>query len=308
MKGYNSILGLHAESEFCGVSRFNRILANKLGIPSNNLENSRIHENVRVLISIKFSELDLTETENELSREVINFHLFSDFDVFIHDHPKSLKHWDILGRARHIFCGNSKIHKLVKERFSNSTAMWSPPTLPLFKDSKTGLKPINFISFGMAHKIHFNLHKQLIEWLNSNRVSYQMTVSASPHEGEDFFFSSKRIRERFEGLYGRNFVWAGYLGEQILLRELQQSDVFVSFYPDGIRENNSSAIAALSFGLKVISNFDSDSPDFIRNHENAIDIDVLQKFNGLDLRKKSTEAINLASIYSWEHFLEVLRD
>ena len=307
MKEFSSILGLHAESEFCGVSRFNRILAAKLGIPSSNLENSSIHEDKHVLISVKFSELDLTEAENELSHQVINLHLFSDFDVFIHDHPKSLKHWDILSRARHIFCGNSKIHKIVKERFSNSSAMWSPPTLPQFRERNTGLEPVNFISFGMAHKIDINFHKQLIDWLNSNKVNYQMTVSASPHEGEDFFLSSKRIQERFEDLYGKNFIWAGYLGEQILLRELQQSDVFVGFYPDGVRENNSSAIAALSFGLKVITNFDIDSPDFFRNHESAIDIDVLERHNSLSLKKKSPEVLDQIGIYSWENFLNVMR-
>ena len=134
-----------------------------------------------------------------------------------------------------------------------------------------------------------------------------MTVSASPHEGEDFFLSSKRIQERFEDLYGKNFIWAGYLGEQILLRELQQSDVFVGFYPDGVRENNSSAIAALSFGLKVITNFDIDSPDFFRNHESAIDINVLEQHSSLSLKKKSPEELDQIGIYSWENFLNVLR-
>lgn len=307
MNEYSSILGLHAESEFCGVSRFNRMLAGKLGVPSSSLENSRIQEDKHILISIKFSELDLAGVENELGKQVLNLDLFSNFDVFIHDQPKSVKHWEILSRARHIFCGNSKIHKLVYERFSNSSPMWSPPTLPLFKKRNSELEPLNFISFGMAHKFDINLHKQLIDWLNSNRVNYQMTVSASPHEGEDFFLSSKRIQERFEDLYGSNFIWAGYLGEQILLRELQQSDVFVSFYPDGVRENNSSAIAALSFGLKVISNFDIDSPSILRNHNNAIDIDFLQSYSSLDLKKKSGEVIDQIDIYSWENFLNVLR-
>jgi hypothetical protein len=307
MKKYSSILGLHAESEFCGVSRFNRILAGKLDIPSFNLDDSCILEGKRVLISIKFSELDLNHAEIKFGFEENDFQMFPDFDVFIHDHPRSLKHWDMLSRARHIFCGNSKIYKIVNERFSNSSAMWSPPTLPQFEEQDTDFKPVNIISFGMAHKIDVNFHKQLISWLQSNKVDYQMTVSASPHEGEDFFSSSKRIQERFAELYGGNFIWAGYLGEQILLRELQQSDVFVGFYPGGVRENNSSAIAALSFGLKIITNFDIDSPDFFRNHENSFDIANLPQYNSLSLKKNSLEVTDRIDIYSWDNFLGVLR-
>jgi hypothetical protein len=159
----------------------------------------------------------------------------------------------------------------------------------------------------MAHKIDVNFHKQLINWLESNKVDYRMTVSASPHEGEDFFLSSKRIQESFQDLYGKNFIWAGYLGEQILLRELQQSDVFVGFYPDGVRENNSSAIAALSFGLKVITNFDIDSPDFFRNHKSSIDIMNLPRYSSSSLKKKSPEMTERIGLYSWENFLNVLR-
>lgn len=307
MNEYSAILGLHAASEFCGVSRFNRILASKLGVPSSNLEDARIHGEKRVLISIKFSELDLNNKENELVPKEIDFDLLPDFDVFIHDHPKSLEHWDMLSRARHIFCGNSQIHKIVNERFRNSSPMWSPPTLPQFIERNEELETVNIISFGMAHKIDTNFHKQLIVWLDSNKVNYRMTVSASPHEGEDFFLSSKRIQERFEDLYGRNFIWAGYLGERLLIRELQQSDVFVGFYPGGVRENNSSAIAALSYGLNVITNFDNYSPDFFRNHDCAIDIENLQRYNHLSLNKRSPEATGHIGIYAWENFLKVLK-
>jgi hypothetical protein len=185
--------------------------------------------------------------------------------------------------------------------------MWSPPTLPQLQQQNTDFNPVNIISFGMAHKIDVNFHKQLINWLESNKVDYRMTVSASPHEGEDFFLSSKRIQESFQDLYGKNFIWAGYLGEQILLRELQQSDVFVGFYPDGVRENNSSAIAALSFGLKVITNFDIDSPDFFRNHKSSIDIMNLPRYSSSSLKKKSPEMTERIGLYSWENFLNVLR-
>jgi hypothetical protein len=307
MKEYSSILGLHAESEFCGVSRFNRILAEKLDVPSNNLDDSHINEEKRVLISIKFSELDLNHAKNEFGPKVIDFQMFPDFDLFIHDNPSSLKHWDIISKASHIYCGNSRIYKVVNERFSNSSSMWSPPTLPQFEDRIMDVEPVNFISFGMAHKIDVNFHKQLIDWLQSNKVDFRMTVSASPHEGEDFFLSSKRIQEGFQDLYGPNFIWAGYLGEQILLRELQQSDVFVGFYPDGVRENNSSAIAALTFGLKVITNFDIDSPDFFRNHESSIDIEDLRRYSSLSLKKKSAGVTDRIGMYSWENFLSALR-
>jgi hypothetical protein len=305
MSEYRRILGLHPNSEFCGVSRFNRILSEKLGTRLLDLSENALENTGLVLLSIKFSELDLYLTDVNRKNGSIDENFPSTFDIFIHDAPQNIDHWRILECARHIYCGNAEIFEQVNVRLSNSTPMWSPSTLPsILEVSKTNAT-IKFLCFGMAHKIHIRSHQILRDWLRKSGVDFTMMVSASPHEGEDFFDSSRRIRESFHDLYGTSFVWAGYLGEKILLREMAESDCFVSFYPKGLRENNSSAMAALSFGLRVITNVDSLTPKILKNHPMVIDIMSLNcaDFN-LDFREKIKNLKPDLTDFSWEKLLQ----
>jgi hypothetical protein len=52
----------------------------------------------------------------------------------------------------------------------------------------------------------------------------------------------------------------------------------VAFFPNGVRENNTTVMSAMAHGCAVISNLDSLSPSWMKHGHNIFDINKLENF------------------------------
>ena len=137
---------------------------------------------------------------------------------------------------------------------------------------------LNLLTFGMAHKIRTEPYRKLGKLLRSDDRTVQLEISTALHEGtsfnEDFFSVGAEIAEVFDG----NVSFLGFLADDEVSRRMTEADALVAFFPQGVRENNTTVLSAMAHGCAVITNFDSYSPVWMKHGKSVFDIDQLSTF------------------------------
>jgi hypothetical protein len=307
MKSYSSLIGSHSISEHCGVARFNLRISEKIGVRITDLEDlNNSFSNLKFpLISIHLCETDLIKLEKLSSILKIKS---SKYDLFLHDFTENSMSLELLRNAEKIFTGNEEIKSKLEKFSIESKALWSPETITNGSELEIDPNTINFFTFGMAHKLSGKNHYQLQEFLEKSGKSYQFQVSTSPHEGRNFINDCSLLKSEFYEIYRNRFQWCGYLSERFLSQVLVESDFFVAFFESGLRANNSSVIAALQFGKRVITNLDNFSPTWAVP---ANGIYNLHSISAPDITKEinpqiSSQIQNLSASLNWNEFCREL--
>jgi hypothetical protein len=101
--------------------------------------------------------------------------------------------------------------------------------------------------------------------------------------------------------FGQRFIYVGTLTEQGIAFFLNTCPIFVGFYGDGVRGNDTIFNTALRFGKKVITNLDEHSPVEIHGIPHVLDIDnsgveALRKFIGAPVSTQN----GAAGLFTWE--------
>ena len=227
--------------DLCGVAKFSQRLADRLGVPCvRSLK--RPATSSYPLLSVKGSEFVVLPT------------LTGAFDVFAHDAHASIRH--LARRARRVFAANRVIARQLQAIRPDVIAAWCP-SLIQGDDSRASY---NVLTFGMAHKLQIAQYERLKADLDAEHGDdYTVRVSTAVHEGSPWDATAD-VADQLRAIFGSKLRVLGYLADDALVREMREADAVALFFPDGVRENNTTYWAAVEHGRRIITNRDADSP------------------------------------------------
>jgi hypothetical protein len=130
----------------------------------------------------------------------------------------------------------------------------------------------------MAHKISATGYRKLAKILAASNRSFQLEVSSALHEGTSFDENFFSVADEISQSFGGNVVFLGFLADQEVSRRLQETTALVAFFPNGVRENNTTVMSAMAHGCAVITNLDLLSPKWMKHGHNVFDINKLENF------------------------------
>jgi hypothetical protein len=306
MKKFSHILGYHTNPYTCGVAKFNSQLAKFLNIEVLNIKNSTNIDCTNALLSIKVSEFNpadlsiLLDFVKKAKRYSLFLHGFNDTEI----------EWFLLQNASIIYCGNTEIYNSVHST-GKAKLLFSPATIASDSSSKNESETIGalkFFTFGMSHKVRIHYYKFLKEILDQLDQDYIISISTGFHEGESIGDFYNYTLPSFSEIFGKKLNFMGMLSDSIVLDCLNNNDYFVAFFSNGLRENNSSAIASLGANTALITNLDEMSPKSFIHNVNCHDINKLESIDiNSNKRKEIRESANqLSKSYSWNKLISEL--
>ena len=262
----------HTNPYTCGVARFNVSLANALNSKVLSLAAASTSRSGKILLSIKLQEID---DAGKVNLEKILSNSSLTFDVFLHASDGSDLENQLLKRAQKVFAASAEIGKEIKSKRPDVVNLFAPGA-PISAVSKQ--TEISLLTFGMAHKISATGYQKLAKILATSNRSFQLEVSSALHEGTSFDENFFSVADEISQSFGGNVVFLGFLADQEVSRRLQETTALVAFFPNGVRENNTTVMSAMAHGCAVITNLDSQSPNWMTHSHNIFDINKLENF------------------------------
>jgi hypothetical protein len=266
---------------------------------------------VRHFLSSKLSEpvfLSIkTEEIPEVSLLELSNHLESAgslFDILLHGVEGSYLESKLCTNARRVFAANSELARKIGEVRRDVRSLFAPGAPVIPPQSPTDLR---FLTLGMAHKIRSDGYRRLAQILRSDRRTCRLEVSTALHEGssfdEDFFSVGAEISEAFGG----NLRFLGFLSDAEVSARMFEVDALVAFFQTGVRENNTTVLSAMNHGCAVITNLDSESPDWMRHGETVFDIGQLQRLpEKVDFRRVGIAAKESVGQFTFKQLAQLL--
>lgn len=296
----DSIVSFHVNPYTCGVARFNKSLADELAVPLVELSKYFASPTANALLSIKLVEID-PALLTDLARIVRSV---PPFDMFWHDLDGSPLEVELLTRARRNFTGNSEMAAALGTRGFASTSVFAPGAPVVPDDSDVDL---TLLTFGMAHKVRADRYRQLGVLLARDPRTARLEISTALHEGttfsEEFFSVNSDISEVFDG----RVSFLGFLADDEVSRRMRRAHAMVAFFPNGVRENNTTVLSAMSHGCAVITNLDEFSPRWMVHGDTVFDINQLTEFPSTrDLKRVGDRARDAANGYSFAELARIL--
>jgi hypothetical protein len=297
----DSVVSFHVNPYTCGVARFNKSLAEELGVPLVELSAYVASPTANALLSIKLVEIEPAVLA-DLARVVGKI---PTFDMFWHDLDESPLELELLTRARRNFTGNSEMARVLASRSISATPLFAPGVPVVPDDADVDL---TLLTFGMAHKVRAERYRQLGVLLARDSRTARLEISTALHEGttfsEEFFSVNSDISRVFEG----RVSFLGFLADDEVSRRLRRAHAMVAFFPRGARENNTSILAALNHGCALITNLDEESPEWLMHGETCFDIDLLTTFPTVDeLAEVGRAGRKAAESFTYKTLAEILR-
>lgn len=271
----DAVLSYHADPISCGVTRFSQQLAKRLDVPWDRLPAWRAYKSP--MFSLKPSEM---------AGETV--HLTDRGDLFLHE-PMD-------GRAvknmRRVFAASGAIADAMRDIRPDVIPAWCPSLV----DAQPR-EPITVLSFGMAHKIRTDLYATLKDKLDATGEPYVVYVSAALHDGTTFGDAAQSF-ETLRRLFGPHFVFLGTLSDEAMVDRLRTCTYVAAFFERGLRENNTSVMAAIEYGATVLTNWDVDTPQPLRR----LTHDVTEERLPHALQRHWLE-----HHYGWDKLVELIR-
>jgi hypothetical protein len=257
---FTSVVSYHTDTYGCGVARFSKLLADRLGVPMVPLSPDPALWGDYPLLSLKRSELSpdhVTYARHQCcpdgrssSAEVMRTAHEKTYGVFWHDAGDAY----ITAHAQQVFYADPSL---------GSPGLWCPSLLP-------PRAHVRLFSLGMAHKIQSRQYTRVRELLDNAGLTYHLRVSVGLHEGTSLSDATKHF-DALKDIMGADKVTIlGCLSDEAVVEEFTNADYVLAFFIDGLRSNNTTVQAALQHGKRVISNLDPDSPD----HGDVYDINT----------------------------------
>lgn len=236
----DAVLSYHADPISCGVTRFSQQLARRLDVPWGTLDEWPADK--RTMVSVKFAEIPAGARMTNCLHS----------DLFLHDTAPTLAAY--LPYARRVFTANQAIADTLRGQHPNIIPAWCPSLV-----EAQPREPITVLSMGMAHKIRTDLYATLKEKLDATGEPYVVYISAALHEGTTFSDAAQSF-ETLRKLFGMTFVFLGTLSDEAMVDRLRTCTYVAAFFEKGLRENNTSVMAAIDNGAKVLTNHDERTP------------------------------------------------
>lgn len=277
----DAVLSYHADPISCGVTKFSQQLAKRLDVGWGTLGTTRInHVDVHhSLVSVKFAELG--------ERPML---FLQPYDLFLHDYQPG--GWRQVLDARRVFAASRAIADQVRGMRPDVIPAWCPSLV-----EAQAREPITVLSFGMAHKLRADLYETLKEKLDATGENYVVYVSAALHDGTTFGDASASF-ETLRRLFGPRFVFLGTLSDEAMVDRLRTCTYVAAFFEKGLRENNTSVMAAIEHGAIVLTNHDHLTPAPLTALSRDIRTDELPHRDRADMLKH---------FYGWDKLVELIR-
>jgi len=302
----DAVAGNQFDRSRSGVAKFNRILAERLGVPVMGPDDQALGLASCPLLSIKFGELREAEAE-ALGRLLAGRSPDSPFRMFMHDLSDSDLERDLLQRAERVYTGNAEVSEGALKLNSRVETLWSPATI---LDTRP-LEPvaITVFSFGMAHKMRTDMFERLHRLLDATGRTYAVYVSNANHESVQLE-DAQLVYDQMNALFPGTLYFLGNLSDVAVSNYIRNSTFFAAFFPRGARANNSTVVAAMEHGAVAITNLDEYSPPYLRHMETVIDIDRATELpsDPLALNRLRVGAMEAAEGLSWDRFTEGFLD
>lgn len=237
---FTSVVSYHTNEYGCGVAKFGKLLAEKLGVPFVAADLSLKPEwGSYPLFSLKSSEIP-THRNQPLMR-VFSMRCLDRYGVFWHDSGISA----ITAHADPAFFADPSL---------GSPGLWCPSLI------MPRPKPVRLFSFGMAHKIQTEKYRRVRELLDAAGLSFHLRVSVGLHEGTSLSDATAHFDALRDILGAENVTVLGILSDDAVSEELHAADYVLAFFEHGLRANNTTVHAAFDHGCDVITNHDEHSP------------------------------------------------
>ena len=306
-KPFDCVIGVRRSDKASGVGLFNTILARELAVPYLLLKNYAGEG--RPLFSLKFEELSADEAA--VLARFLERPDSGDHGLFLHTLSGLPLEGFAVERAAAVFSGNDAIHARLDERGVGGRLVraFAPSLIP--DDHRLACRPmsVEFFYFGMAGKVNQARFRTLHAFLEKLGTEYRLLCSLAVHEMSDGQCLHS-AREFFSELFGDRFIFLGCLTEMGISYFLNAQTVFIGFYGEGVRANNTTFNTALRFGKRIITNLDPFSPAETRTLESILDIDSatpesLQRF--LLQPSNALAEETGAALFTWSELLHILR-
>lgn len=276
----DSVVTYHPSVWTCGVTRWNARLARELNVPLRHLvtlsgSGRPYHQSSAPIWSLKRAEIP-PEIRHDLFRDIDDTRLL--------DHTTDGLIWS----GRPLWCP-STIHALPREVLTDDYC--------------------SVLCFGMGHKIQAGPFRRLREVLEQTGRPYRLSVSTAIHTGaslDDFAPSYEAIAE----LFSRRTQFLGWLADAAIATVLSQAHLFAALFPQGVRANNTTVMAAMAAGCPVLTTLDAKSPEGFVHGETVLDLahtlhlpapHVLEQIG-----RRAQAMVN--ERYSWDRLIAVLQE
>lgn len=299
------ILGYHLNPLSCGIAKFNRALADQLGVPVLSLFDPSAASARRPLLSIKLSEFTYNDGR-DLERFLDERPATQSLRLFLHAYDDTELEKRMITEAEIVYVGNAELASRIRPLRADVVEAWCPGTLVDAEPFER--TELSVFTFGMAHKVRGEYYRKLDELLKRSGKSYSLYLSTALHEGTSietaFDAAVKNIREAFSG----PVYFLGFLSDAAVLHYLQNTTYFAAFFPTGVRANNTSVHSAMSAGAVVVTNLDEGSPQGYRHLHSLIDVDACAELptEADVLRSIGPNAAEEARKLSWDALADCL--
>jgi hypothetical protein len=293
--GLDMVVSYHAQVHASGVSRFNEILATHLGLPHVALAEDAVLTASRPLLSFKCSELpsaDARRLRGILARPGVTP------DCYLHDWTGSELERELVARCERVWCGNLEVRAAVESLHPRCHDAYTPG---LILDQRPFVPvELEVFSFGMAHKLHTAYYRRLRDLLERSGCTYSLQVSSARHATSNHD-DDNVVFEEMRALFPTRLFFLGHLSDVAIYNYVREATFFASFFPGGVRANNTSVAAAMEQGAVVITNLDRYSPKEFVHGVNVLDIERLEEIptERIRLRRIGVAAAETAAERSW---------
>lgn len=300
----DAVLTHHTDTYASGVARFNELLADHLGVPFASAFDDGALMYRSPLLSFKCNELPRSAQQLLLAR--LTDGTWQRPQCFLHDwHDASLER-SLIKACSVVWAGNLEINCAIADLHGAVREAWTPG---LLMDRRViSRAEISVLSFGMAHKIQSSQFRRLRELLDASGRSYAVYVSSATHATSSAGADHAVYQEMHE-LFPAGLWFLGNLSDVAVYNRVLECTFFASFFPAGVRANNTSIAAAMENGAVCITNLDVHSPPEFVHMENILDINQLEALPSdlLELRRISVAAMETARARGWDALVSAMR-
>jgi hypothetical protein len=239
---FTSVVSYHTNEYGCGVAKFGKQLAERIGVPFVGLDGDW---GDHPLLSLKQAERPPVFAYRPRHKV---------FSVFWHDTGDDYK--NLTENARYVFYADPSL---------GSPGLWCPSLITPRK------RPVRLFSFGMAGRLQSDKWQRLRTLLDKAGERYHVRVSVGIHEGTSLSGVEKHFDALMDIMGADNVTILGILTDDAVAEELGRCDYVVAFFEKGLRANNTTVHAARLTNREVITNCDDDTPEDLYSDVNRID-------------------------------------
>jgi glycosyltransferase involved in cell wall biosynthesis len=222
---------------------------------------------VRYVLSLKPSEMSMEDCHLLFDRLQS---VTSSFVLVLHEFLDSELEHHMLVRADRILTVDNEMAERVRAKGHQVVNGYAPAAL---RSHSVAPNDLTFLVLGMSHKMNQLLFDRFVELCETSGESYSLEVSMAVHEGQNLG-EAFDMMEDLTRSKGSKVRFLGFLSDEALARAISDSDGIV-LLREGIRESNSSVLAAMSFGKPAFVWLDALSPPWMSHGVTVFDVGLL---------------------------------